>query len=164
MSDKKNIDRLFQEKLKDFEATPSNAIWDNISSKLYTTKKSTKGIPVWWKAVGIAAALLLLFSISQLILNDNTIEPPQETIVDIESVKTSSSNNLPNVIDEKKVIAEEKNGLENNQSESFIDNSADSNTNPTNRSKGNYRSTNKIKNRNAVVSIKNQNDNSLKLH
>ena len=159
MSDKKNIDRLFQEKLKDFEATPSNAVWDNISSKLYSTKKSTKGIPVWWKAVGIAAALLLLFSISQLILNDNTIEPPQETIVDIESVKNSSSNNLPNVIDEKKVIAEEKNGLENNQSESFIDNSADSNTNPTNRSKGNYRSTNKIKNRNTVVSIKNQNDN-----
>ena len=148
MSDKKNIDGLFQEKLKDFEATPSNAVWDNISSKLYSTKKSTKGIPVWWKAVGIAAALLLLFSISQLILNNNTIEHPQETIVDIESEINSSSNNLPNVIDKKSVIAEEKNGLENNQSESFIDNSADSNTNPANHSKGNYRSTNKIKNKN----------------
>ena len=159
MSDKKNIDRLFQEKFKDFEATPSNAVWDNISSKLYSTKKSTKRISIWWKAAGIAAALLLLFSIGQLILNDNTTTPSQETIVDIDSEINSSSNNLPNVIDKESVIAEEKSGIENNQSKSFIDNSIDSKTNPANLSKENYSSTSKIKNRNAIVSIKNLNDN-----
>ena len=33
MSDKKHIDRLFQEGFKDFEATPSDAVWENIEAQ-----------------------------------------------------------------------------------------------------------------------------------
>lgn len=34
MKNSKNIDRLFQEKFKDFEATPNEKIWKNIESSL----------------------------------------------------------------------------------------------------------------------------------
>ena len=34
MSDKKHIDRIFQEGFKDFEAVPSDAVWKNIEAKL----------------------------------------------------------------------------------------------------------------------------------
>ncbi|WP_291115154.1 outer membrane beta-barrel protein [Flavobacterium sp. UBA6135] len=55
--EKKNIDRLFQEKLKDFEAAPSNDVWNNIASKLDSTQKR-KVFPLWWKLGGVAALLL----------------------------------------------------------------------------------------------------------
>ena len=33
MKEKKNIDRLFQEQLRDFEATPDNQVWLNIEAE-----------------------------------------------------------------------------------------------------------------------------------
>lgn len=41
MNDKKNIDRLFQEKFKDFEAVPDAQVWLNIETAL--KEKKTKG-------------------------------------------------------------------------------------------------------------------------
>lgn len=60
MSDNKHIDRIFQENFKDFEATPNDAIWNNIEAKL--KKKKRRIIPIWWRYAGIAALLLLLLS------------------------------------------------------------------------------------------------------
>ena len=34
MKEKKNIDRIFQEKFKDFEKEPSEKVWSSIASKL----------------------------------------------------------------------------------------------------------------------------------
>ena len=39
MSDKKHIDRLFREKLKDFEQSPDEVVWKNIKSKLHLENK-----------------------------------------------------------------------------------------------------------------------------
>ena len=47
MNDKKNIDRLFQERFKDFEAVPDEQIWSNILDALHE-KKRKKVIPLWW--------------------------------------------------------------------------------------------------------------------
>ena len=55
--DQKNLDKLFQEQLKNLEATPSEKVWNNIESKL--EKKKRRGFPVWWFASGIAAMLVL---------------------------------------------------------------------------------------------------------
>ncbi len=41
MSDKKHIDRLFQEAFKDFESDPSDAVWKNIKTKLNEKNKTT---------------------------------------------------------------------------------------------------------------------------
>ena len=94
MSDKKHIDRLFQEKLKDFEATPNDAVWNNINSQLKKDKDDRKVIPIWWKLAGVAAALLLFLTVGNLIFNDsNSIEVP--TIVEIDE-KVDNNNNEQN--------------------------------------------------------------------
>lgn len=42
MNTKKNIDRLFQERLKNLEATPKKKVWKEIESKI--TKRNVKFI------------------------------------------------------------------------------------------------------------------------
>ena len=61
--DRKHIDRLFQEKLKDFEAKPSSSVWENIETKMEFEEKDTKVTPLWAKLSGVAAGLLLLFTL-----------------------------------------------------------------------------------------------------
>ncbi len=62
MEENKNIDRLFQEKFKDFEAHPSSRVWNKIAAQ-QKEKTSRKVIPLWWKLGGIAAAVALLFGL-----------------------------------------------------------------------------------------------------
>ncbi|WP_346883789.1 hypothetical protein [uncultured Algibacter sp.] len=69
MSDKKHIDRLFQEGLKDFEATPSDAVWKNIEAELNKKKKKRRVIPIWWRYAGVAALIMVLLTIGRLFLN-----------------------------------------------------------------------------------------------
>ncbi len=108
MSDKKHIDRLFQEKLKDFEVSPSDSIWENISTELQSRKKDKKGIPVWWRLAGVAAALLLLFTISQLMLNNNPTTPSEETVVDVDSKKDTINDVLPDITNEENTVADQE--------------------------------------------------------
>ncbi len=61
MNDKKNIDRLFQERFKDFESEPSEQAWANIQLALKEKDKDKKRIPFWIKTSGIAASFLLGF-------------------------------------------------------------------------------------------------------
>lgn len=55
--EQKDIDRLFQEKLKDIEVTPNPRVWNAIEQKLQ--KKKRRIIPVWWFFSGAAAAFVL---------------------------------------------------------------------------------------------------------
>jgi hypothetical protein len=59
MSEKKNIDRLFQEKFKDFEAAPPDFVWQNLEGQLLQDKKKRRVVPLWWRMGGIAAALVV---------------------------------------------------------------------------------------------------------
>ena len=76
MSEKKNIDRLFQEKFKDFEANPPEYVWDNIHDALQE-KKKRRVIPLWWRYGGVAAVLVLgtLFSLPYIGNPDNNANP-----------------------------------------------------------------------------------------
>ena len=58
MREKKNIDRLFREKFKDFEAAPPEDLWGSIAEGLQEKKKS-KTVPLWIRLSGVAAVLLL---------------------------------------------------------------------------------------------------------
>ncbi len=65
MRDLKNIDRLFQENLKDFEVSPPSKTWNAIEKQL--TKPSEKRhIPIWVKISSIAALFALLFSVGTI--------------------------------------------------------------------------------------------------
>ncbi|RLJ63221.1 hypothetical protein CLV86_1757 [Lacinutrix venerupis] len=96
MSDKKQIDRLFQEKFKDFEAKPSNKVWENIQSKINHQPEKTKTVfPLWLRLSAIAAILLLLFSVGNFIFsNQNT--KTNTTIVNTNSQKDNTLTNTKN--------------------------------------------------------------------
>ncbi len=55
---KKNLDKLFQEKFKDFEEVPDEKVWDGIEASLNKNKRK-QVIPMWWKLAGVAAVLAL---------------------------------------------------------------------------------------------------------
>ena len=92
-NDKKHIDRLFQEGLKNFEATPSDAVWENIYERITLKTRKRKVIPLWIRLSGIAAGLLLLFTLGNKLFfqDDNTIPELNETIVDT-NLKTIRNN------------------------------------------------------------------------
>ena len=81
MSDKKNIDRLFQEKFKDFEVTPDKSVWKSIQADLKKKKKERRIIPLWWKLSGIAAGIILLIAIGSYFTKDSESTLP-ETLVE----------------------------------------------------------------------------------
>ena len=63
MKEKKSIDRIFQEKFKDFESTPKEEVWDNIASRLdKKEKKRPLIIPLWFKIGGVAAVLAIILA------------------------------------------------------------------------------------------------------
>ena len=95
MSDKKHIDRLFQEKLKNFEATPDKAVWDKINSQLNQKKDDRKVIPIWWKLTGVAAGLILLLTVGNLVFNDSdsTTNVVETETVDSNNTKANQKNN-----------------------------------------------------------------------
>lgn len=85
MKEKKNIDRLFQEKFKDFEQTPREDVWKNIAEKLQEKQEKKPVIlPLWYKLGGVAAVLaIILASVYFLQNSPATFTEPQITF-DIE--------------------------------------------------------------------------------
>ncbi|MDC9721245.1 MAG: outer membrane beta-barrel protein [Urechidicola sp.] len=102
MKPNKNIDRLFQEKLRDFEEMPPDDVWDNIDAQL-NGKKKRRIIPIWWRYAGVAVVLLLLtFSGVQYFKTVDNVIDIDNTIVDI-------NNNDTPLIDENKEINDTSN-------------------------------------------------------
>jgi len=61
MKERKNIDRLYQEKFRDFAPEPKPELWDNIAEKLQEKdRKKPFIIPLWLKVGGVAAVLALM--------------------------------------------------------------------------------------------------------
>jgi hypothetical protein len=109
MNDKKNIDRFFQERFKDFELPPNEQVWKNIQTELKKEKKERKVIPFWIKFPGIAAAFLLgLFALNSL-LNNNT--DGQNGIVVSPEILKNSSESTDSIIEKKSNTLEIKKEL-----------------------------------------------------
>ncbi|WP_343910902.1 hypothetical protein [Aquimarina litoralis] len=70
MDDKKNIDRLFQEKFKDFEVTPNDAVWKKIKARKNDDRKRILIIPFWYKVAGVAALLAVILSVGSFLFPD----------------------------------------------------------------------------------------------
>lgn len=71
MEERKHIDRVFQEKFKDFEATPREAVWKNISSRLQERERKKSVLPLWYRFAGVAAVLALFFSYTSGLFKNN---------------------------------------------------------------------------------------------
>ncbi|MCL6217146.1 PorT family protein [Zunongwangia pacifica] len=78
MKENKNIDRLFQEKFKDFEQTPREELWKNIAEKLQEKQEKKPVIlPIWYKLGGVAAVLAIILTTVYFLQNSpaNFTEP-----------------------------------------------------------------------------------------
>lgn len=109
MNDKKNIDRLFQEKFKDFEAEPNKQVWLNIEAEL--KEKERKIIPFWVRFSGIAAAFILGLYTLNMVFNTNTenkktiVLDSKNTTKNKDSISTKKENkNTPFLIKNKKQV------------------------------------------------------------
>ena len=112
MKKNKNIDELFKERFKNFEATPSPDVWNKIQVKL-KEKDDRKLIPLWFKLGGIAALLALVFTIGNSMLNTplNKTNAPivNENPIEINSEKV---NNI--IVDNHDVNQDETVSIEDN--------------------------------------------------
>ena len=88
---KKNLDKLFQEKLKDYRETPDERVWQSIQNSLDEKKKSRRVIPIWWKLGGAAAVLLIaLFLINPF----DSPEVDGSVITDTENTQSPASDQV----------------------------------------------------------------------
>ncbi len=116
MKERKNIDRLFQEKLKDFEAVPPENLWENIAEKLKEKKKKRRVIPIWWKLSGVAAIFILGWS--GLNYYNNTLKTNpiiEQNVVDGNNTESSIQSNENNEIEN-----DSQNALVNNTEENSV--------------------------------------------
>ncbi|WP_320816070.1 hypothetical protein [Flavobacterium sp.] len=117
MKEIKSIERLFQEKFKDFEATPPLESWNNIEARLNKKEKKRRIIPFWFKSTGIAASLAIAFfllmnkgSDSNLIKNDSKIinsNPVSNVEVEPENNTFQTKSNEENTIKNDNLLDEE---------------------------------------------------------
>ncbi|MDB0040984.1 hypothetical protein N9E81_02290 [Algibacter sp.] len=108
MSNKKHIDRLFQEGFKDFEAVPSDAVWKNIKAKLNEKKKKRRVIPIWWRYAGVAALVLLLLTVGGIYFN-NTGEGKINQVADTKNTSSEKTNIKNNDATETNLVVSDNN-------------------------------------------------------
>lgn len=90
MKTKKQIDRLFRERFKDFESVPPESVWQDIATQLHPEeKKKRRAVPFWYKAAGVAAGLLVFLAVGSLFINPKDLAP--ELITDNENEKKQHS-------------------------------------------------------------------------
>ena len=132
MKENKNIERLFQEKFKDFEALPPEDSWDFIADRLHKKKKK-RIIPIWFQFSGVAATLLLVGALVWNFLGNNeTKELPnfENTIVNGNETDNKESNSKTKFTTDESLVYDTK--LNNNNSNK---NSLDSDQQNNNKSK-----------------------------
>lgn len=119
--DDKNLDKLFQENLRDFKATPSKNVWNGIENKL--DKKKRRVIPIWWYT-GVAA--LIALGLFLFPFQNNTITPQKENITkkqeDSTTLKKDSLQNIKSINKEIYTLQEkdEDNSQQNQDASSLI--------------------------------------------
>ncbi len=172
MKENKNIERLFQEKFKDFEVSPPDFVWENIQEKLNPKEKKRRVIPFWFKTAGIAASFVAIVSVifyntSNDINNGATIN--NNAVVNSDS-KTENKNSNQNVgtVGNDKFNTSNSNKNQNNSNATFINetgSNSESNSfvtnNTTNSNSANTVSNSKTgfkSNQNATQNAKNSNN------
>ncbi len=95
MLERKNIDRVFQENLKDLEIYPNKRVWNNIEGEL-SSKASRPPIALWKKLSGIAMMLAAVFTGGLMYFNSNEITPVNSQVgeTDATSIDRSADNRL----------------------------------------------------------------------
>ncbi|MCW1146875.1 hypothetical protein [Flavobacterium lacisediminis] len=152
MKDQKNIERLFQEKFKDFEATPPQGSWDTIASRLNEKKKKKRVVPFWFQLSGIAASLFIIGTLIwnfQSTENTSPFNTTNQTVVGVENENNDSQNSNLN--------SQDNNALNTNVNNQNVSTEEKKNTTESKSSKFDSDLIHSKKSNNRVVSNENKN-------
>ena len=106
MGDKRNIDRIFQEKFKDFEVFPETHVWKGIEKEL-VKKRKRRVVPLWMRFAGAAAILIAFISVGTWFYNNNdTKNNSPNTITNTDNSEKNKGNNSDK---EEQLLNTEKN-------------------------------------------------------
>jgi hypothetical protein len=113
--EKHNIDKLFDERLQNYERKPRPEAWDKLQAKLQ--QNETKIVPLWWKVARAASVVLLLGTAGYLVW-ETTTNP------EVEGSNVAVANSLPKTKEDKlaqpnRSIVLEKTGNGENKIEEF---------------------------------------------
>jgi hypothetical protein len=127
MKQKKNIDQLFKDRFAEHEVTPPPHVWENIQAQLQ--EKDRDIIPLWWKVAGIAASLVLLFTIGNTLFNNTSKSIVEETQILEEGIKAipEIKKDLEMNTNENATQVAEKNNIERLKEEHSLENKSQKN-------------------------------------
>ena len=94
MLERKNIDRVFQENLKDLEIYPNKRVWNNIEGHL-SPRTAKKPIALWKKLSGIAMMLLAFVSVGSYFYNATQNNPVQPQVTESNVETTTDGLETP---------------------------------------------------------------------
>lgn len=128
---KKNLDRLFQEKFKDFDAKPNKKVWQNIQNQLEEEKddKSVFVIPFWVKLSGIAVSLLILLLIGNSLSNSEKeitpiiVDSPQKKEINTKSTSSKKESKDETLKKDEKIVSNPNQNKEDSSNKQFRSNS-----------------------------------------
>lgn len=116
---KKNLDKIFREKFKNFSEVPENKVWEGIVTALDEKNKRRGVVPFWWKLGGIAAALAIaLYVINPFpdTANENQVITEVEKQSDTEALQKNDEqkNKLDNqnIVEDAIVVGETNQKIE----------------------------------------------------
>jgi hypothetical protein len=129
MKEQKDLERLFQEKFKDFEVNPPQDAWSEIETRLQNKKKKRRFAPFWFKVTGIAALLALMVYFIQDSSFDNSTVPLEQNNIIVKGriegeqqieresdFKERHSDGEGNIISSEEVITERSNVVQQKNS------------------------------------------------
>lgn len=99
MLERKNIDRVFQENLKDLEIYPNKRVWNNIEGELNGTT-SKPGIALWKKFTGVAAMIAVILTAGLFYFNSNEVTPVNTQVgeTDRSNIDQSPDNRITPIV------------------------------------------------------------------
>lgn len=113
MIERKNIDRVFQENLKDLDINPSKKVWNNIELHLTENPNKRAFVP-WQRLSGIAMAIMFLLaggfwynnlnSVSQNLIEVNDSNANSEIVNSVENISENElvSNDQSEILNQNK--------------------------------------------------------------
>ncbi len=172
MKEKRNIENIFNEGFKNFEATPSPRVWENIQAELKKEKKERKVIPLWIKLGGVAALIAVLFSVGNWIyspsdfgtpsITDKNIIKTEKNIIENNSELVEDNSEIYNEVDSNESkVASEENALQNESTKDLNVSGENSSAKNQNKSSNKKLSNSSKKSNNTVIASSNSSKNNI---